>query len=100
MRDIKRRRVYLVTRSRRARRCAQTLVHRRRRSRRASSLHSALRRVLPLPLRSTMDNFKRLFPTEFYAKFIESDIRPDGRSLRKSRKITIGAGAPTASAPY
>lgn len=56
--------------------------------------------MLPLPLRPTMDNFKRLFPTEFYAKFIESDIRPDGRSLRKSRKITIGAGAPTASAPY
>lgn len=40
-----------------------------------------------------MDNFKRLFPTEFYAKFIESNIRPDGRPLRKSRKITIGAGA-------
>jgi exosome complex component RRP43 len=39
-----------------------------------------------------MENFKRLFPTEFYAKFIENNIRPDGRTLRKSRKISVGAG--------
>lgn len=34
--------------------------------------------------------FKRLYPDQYYSKFIESNIRPDGRSLGAARATTIG----------
>ena len=34
--------------------------------------------------------FKQLYPEQYYAKFIKSDLRPDGRSLESARATTIG----------
>lgn len=34
--------------------------------------------------------FKQLYPEQYYAKFINSDIRPDGRALGAARAATIG----------
>lgn len=36
------------------------------------------------------DAFKKLYPREFFSKFIESGIRPDGRPVGRSRATTIG----------
>ncbi len=38
------------------------------------------------------DAFKKLYPREFFAKFIEDGIRPDGRPLGRGRPTTIGLG--------
>ena len=34
--------------------------------------------------------FKQLYPEQYYAKFINSNLRPDGRSLDGARATTIG----------
>ena len=34
--------------------------------------------------------FKQLYPEQYYAKFIASNLRPDGRSLDDARAATIG----------
>ncbi len=34
--------------------------------------------------------FKRLYPNEYYAKFISKSLRPDGRPLGGARATTIG----------
>lgn len=34
--------------------------------------------------------FKRLYPNEYYAKFISQSLRPDGRPLGGARATTIG----------
>lgn len=34
--------------------------------------------------------FKRLYPEEFYAKFIAEGVRPDGRPLGRPRPVSIG----------
>ena len=36
------------------------------------------------------DAFKKLYPKEFFSKFIESGIRPDGRPVGRCRATTIG----------
>ena len=36
------------------------------------------------------DAFKRLYPKEFFSKFIESGIRPDGRPVGRCRPTTVG----------
>lgn len=36
------------------------------------------------------DAFKKLYPREFFTKFIESGIRPDGRPVGRCRATTIG----------
>ena len=34
--------------------------------------------------------FKQLYPEQYYAKFINSNLRPDGRSLSSARATSIG----------
>ena len=34
--------------------------------------------------------FKQLYPEQYYAKFISSNLRPDGRALTAARATTIG----------
>jgi len=34
--------------------------------------------------------FKQLYPEQYYAKFINSNLRPDGRSLGSARATSIG----------
>ena len=34
--------------------------------------------------------FKQLYPEQYYAKFVNSNLRPDGRSLDNARATTIG----------
>ena len=38
------------------------------------------------------DAFKKLYPKEFFAKFIEDGIRPDGRPVGRCRPTTIALG--------
>jgi len=40
-----------------------------------------------------MDAFKKVYPAEFYKKFLAKDVRPDGRSLSKIRKTSISVGS-------
>lgn len=37
--------------------------------------------------------FKKLYPEQYYKRFIESGIRPDGRTFGRARPATIGLGA-------
>ena len=37
--------------------------------------------------------FKQLYPQQFYQKFIENGIRPDGRPFGRARPTTIGLRA-------
>jgi hypothetical protein len=37
--------------------------------------------------------FRRLYPEEFYAKFIAEGVRPDGRPLGRPRPVSIGLGS-------
>ena len=37
--------------------------------------------------------FKRLYPDEFYAKFIAEGVRPDGRPLGRPRPVSVGLGS-------
>ncbi|KAK9811510.1 hypothetical protein WJX72_005082 [[Myrmecia] bisecta] len=39
------------------------------------------------------DAFKKLYPDQFYARFIADGIRPDGRPLGRARTASIGLGA-------
>ena len=43
------------------------------------------------------DAFRRLYPDQYYARFLEDDIRPDGRTLGRSRATTIGLGTITSA---
>jgi len=39
------------------------------------------------------DAFKKLYPENFYQKYIDNGIRPDGRAFGRARPTTIGLGA-------
>ncbi|GIL45664.1 hypothetical protein Vafri_2868 [Volvox africanus] len=39
--------------------------------------------------------FKRLYPEQYYDRFLSEGLRPDGRPLGRARAVTIGAGAIT-----
>ncbi len=39
-----------------------------------------------------MDNYKKLFPSEYYAKFAQQNVRPDGRGPANARKLVINTG--------
>lgn len=39
------------------------------------------------------DAFRRLYPAEYYAKFIAQSVRPDGRPLGVARSTSVGLGA-------
>lgn len=39
-----------------------------------------------------MDAFKRIYPEEYYLKFLEQDVRPDGRNLTDVRNTLISVG--------
>jgi exosome complex component RRP43 len=41
----------------------------------------------------SMDAFRKVYPVEFYNKFLEKSVRPDGRSLSKFRKTYISSGS-------
>ncbi|KXZ47061.1 hypothetical protein GPECTOR_38g298 [Gonium pectorale] len=43
------------------------------------------------------DAFKRLYPEQFYDRFLAEGVRPDGRPLGRARAVTIGAGAITSA---
>ena len=36
--------------------------------------------------------FQRLYPEQYYAKFIEQSVRPDGRPLGRPRPASVGFG--------
>eukprot|EP01113_Clastostelium_recurvatum_P038770 TRINITY_DN5837_c0_g1_i1.p1 TRINITY_DN5837_c0_g1~~TRINITY_DN5837_c0_g1_i1.p1 ORF type:complete len:281 (-),score=37.23 TRINITY_DN5837_c0_g1_i1:12-854(-) len=38
-------------------------------------------------------SFQKIYPLEFYRKFLVQSVRPDGRGLLKTRKTTISAGS-------
>eukprot|EP01132_Coremiostelium_polycephalum_P005727 gene5727-7123_t len=42
-----------------------------------------------------MDAFQKIHPLEFYRKFLEKSVRPDGRSLENIRKTTVSTGSIT-----
>lgn len=37
--------------------------------------------------------FRRLYPEEYWAKFIAQSVRPDGRPLGRARPTSVGLGA-------
>ena len=39
------------------------------------------------------DAYKKLYPAEFYKRFIDNNLRPDGRPFGGGRPVTIGVGA-------
>ncbi|KAG2501159.1 hypothetical protein HYH03_000974 [Edaphochlamys debaryana] len=41
--------------------------------------------------------FKRLYPEQFFDRFLGEGVRPDGRPLGRARAVTIGAGAITSA---
>lgn len=40
-----------------------------------------------------MEAFRKIYPSEFYKKFLVHGVRPDGRSLQKVRKTRVSAGS-------
>jgi exosome complex component RRP43 len=42
-----------------------------------------------------MEAFRKIYPTEFYKKFLVQNVRPDGRTSSKVRKTTVSAGSIT-----
>ncbi len=38
------------------------------------------------------DAFRKLYPDQFFARFLDDGIRPDGRTLGRSRATNIGIG--------
>eukprot|EP00026_Physarum_polycephalum_P015344 Phypoly_transcript_15998.p1 GENE.Phypoly_transcript_15998~~Phypoly_transcript_15998.p1 ORF type:complete len:280 (+),score=45.09 Phypoly_transcript_15998:49-888(+) len=40
-----------------------------------------------------MDTFQKIYPSEFYRKFLTQGVRPDGRTLQKIRKTTVSTGS-------
>lgn len=39
-----------------------------------------------------MEAFRKIYPQEFYKKFLVQNVRPDGRPLDAARKTTISVG--------
>lgn len=49
--------------------------------------------VTAQPPRLPFDIFRRIQPHEYFRRFIEQNVRPDGRPLHKFRKTTLTVGA-------
>eukprot|EP00727_Mastigamoeba_balamuthi_P012590 m51a1_g7954 hypothetical protein (286) ;mRNA; r:183489-184831 len=45
-----------------------------------------------------MEAFRKVYPAEYYAKFLAQGVRPDGRPLMKTRKTTVSVGSITSAA--
>ena len=45
-----------------------------------------------------MDAFRKIYPEEYYRKFLEQNVRPDGRGLTAVRKTVITLGSLNQSA--
>lgn len=43
-------------------------------------------------LQINMEAFKKIYPDEYYRKFLVHSIRPDGRTLTAIRKTIVSAG--------
>lgn len=43
----------------------------------------------------SMEAFKKIYPEEYYRKFLVHSIRPDGRTLTAIRKTIVSAGTIT-----
>lgn len=39
-----------------------------------------------------MEAFRKIYPSEFYKKFLVQNVRPDGRALQKVRRTTVSVG--------
>jgi hypothetical protein len=39
-----------------------------------------------------MEAFRKIYPSEFYRKFLVHEVRPDGRDLNRIRKTKISVG--------
>lgn len=39
-----------------------------------------------------MEVYKKIYPADFLKKFLEKNIRPDGRLINKIRKTTVSVG--------
>jgi len=46
---------------------------------------------------TTMEGFRKIYPTEYYRKFLVQGVRPDGRGLNKIRKTTVSTGSITSA---
>eukprot|EP01122_Echinamoeba_exundans_P001038 TRINITY_DN10981_c0_g1_i1.p1 TRINITY_DN10981_c0_g1~~TRINITY_DN10981_c0_g1_i1.p1 ORF type:complete len:269 (+),score=40.80 TRINITY_DN10981_c0_g1_i1:19-825(+) len=42
-----------------------------------------------------MEAFRKIYPSEFYKKFLVQNVRPDGRGLQKVRRTTVSVGSIT-----
>lgn len=42
--------------------------------------------------------FQRLYPDQHYDRFLDSGVRPDGRTVDLPREVTIGLGAVSSAA--
>eukprot|EP01116_Phalansterium_solitarium_P016804 TRINITY_DN3983_c0_g1_i2.p1 TRINITY_DN3983_c0_g1~~TRINITY_DN3983_c0_g1_i2.p1 ORF type:complete len:321 (-),score=23.88 TRINITY_DN3983_c0_g1_i2:12-905(-) len=42
---------------------------------------------------SAMESFRKIYPSEFYRKFLVHNVRPDGRSLSSVRQTTVSCGS-------
>lgn len=40
-----------------------------------------------------VEAFKRLYPLQFYERYLESDVRPEGRPLTRARPTSVNLGA-------
>lgn len=40
-----------------------------------------------------VEAFKRLYPLQFYERYLDSDVRPDGRPLTRARPTSVNLGA-------
>ena len=40
-----------------------------------------------------MEAFKKIYPSEFYKKFLAQRVRPDGRGLNGVRKTVVSVGS-------
>ena len=40
-----------------------------------------------------METYRKIYPSEFYSKFLQHQLRPDGRGLLRSRKTFITLGS-------
>jgi hypothetical protein len=44
------------------------------------------------PQETEAEAFRKLYPREYYKRFIQKEIRPDGRNILQCRKTTLSSG--------
>lgn len=49
------------------------------------------------PVDSQAEAFKKLYPDQYYARFLSQNTRPDGRSLGQTRPASVALGVITSA---